>query len=102
MQCPPTQGTVKTNIMTSTFELLKNGKVAAAVWANPVTKEIYPANRNSFGYNAEKFYNAFYYKYGKDLKANQGKANYKRWFYSAASMQSVGFQLVLRGENPLW
>ena len=96
------EGDGKTNTMTSTFELLKNGKLAAAVWANPVTKEIYPANRNSFGYNAEKFYNAFYDKYGKDLKANQGKANYKRWFYSAASMQSVGFQLVLRGENPLW
>ena len=32
--------------MTNTFNLLKNGKVANAVWANPTTKEIYPSNRN--------------------------------------------------------
>lgn len=89
--------------MNNAFELLKNGKVATAVWANPATKEIYPANRNSFGWNAEYFLgNAFYDKYGKDLKTTQGRVNFRRFFYSAASMESVGFKLVLRGENPLW
>ena len=34
--------------MKTNFELLKNGKVAVTVWANQETKEIYPANSNSF------------------------------------------------------
>ena len=89
--------------MKNTFELLKNGNVAKAVWANPATKEIYPANRNAFGYNA--FYHlgdAFYNKYGRNLKTNQGKYNFTIFYYSAKSMQSVGFQLVKRGDAPLW
>ena len=88
--------------MTNTFNLLKNGKVATAVWANPTTKEIYPANRNSFGYNAQHRYNdEFYQKYGKDLKLNAGKVARGR-FYSQRSMESVGFKLVMRGDIPLW
>lgn len=88
--------------MTNTFELLKNGKVATAVWANATTKEIYPANRNSFGYNAQYHYgDAFYNKYGKDLKTNAGKVA-RGLFYSAMSMESVGFRLVVRGQQPLW
>ena len=90
--------------METTFTTLKNGKNAVAVWANPTTKEIYPANRNSFGYNA--LYNlgdVFFEKYGQGLKINQSKGNHGRTFsYSAKSMESVGFQLVLRGENRLW
>ena len=89
--------------MKTTFELLKNGKVATAVWANPSTKEIYPANRNSFGYNAEyHFKDEFYLKYGKYLKINQGRVDYTRFYYSAKSMESVGFQLITRGQYPLW
>lgn len=89
--------------MKNTFDLLKNGKVATAVWANPTTKETYPANRNSFGWNAEQVIgNAFYHKYGVDLKTTQGRVNYRRFFYSAKSMESVGFKLVLRGQDPLW
>lgn len=89
--------------MKAKFELLKNGKVATAVWANPKTKEIYPANKNSFGYNVEyKLADWFYNKYGKNLKQNQGKGNYTKFYYSAKSMESVGFKLVTRGEMPLW
>jgi hypothetical protein len=89
--------------MKNTFDLLKNGKVATAVWANPTTNETYPANRNSFGWNAERVIgDAFYQKYGVDLKTTQGRVNYRRFFYSAKSMESVGFKLVLRGELPLW
>ena len=89
--------------MKTQFELLKNGCVATTVWANPTTKEIYPANRNPFGHNAEYHFNdEFYNKYGKDLKINQGRGNYRRFYYSARSMESVGFQLVMRGKLPLW
>ena len=89
--------------MNTNFDLLKNGKVAVAVWANPTTKEIYPANKNSFGYNAEEhFGDAFYNKYGCHLKTNQGKSDYRKFYYSAKSMESIGFILVKRGENPLF
>lgn len=88
--------------MKTQFELLKNGCVATTVWANPTKREIYPANRNSFGYNAEyHFGDEFYNKYGKDLKVNPGKVA-RGLFYSARSMESVGFQLVMRGKLPLW
>jgi hypothetical protein len=89
--------------MKTTFETLKNGKNSVAVWANPTTKEIYPANRNAFGYNAEEHLgDAFYNKYGKNLKTTQGKSDSRKFYYSAKSMESVGFQLVLRGKAPLW
>ena len=89
--------------MKTTFDLLKNGNVATTVWANKETKEIYPANKNSFGFNAEYHLgDNFYNKYGKNLKTNQGKSDYTRFYYSAKSMQSVGFQLVKRNEKPLW
>lgn len=89
--------------MKNQFEILKNGNVSVSVWANKSTNEIYPANRNSFGYNAEYHLgDEFYNKYGKNLKTNQGKSDYTRFYYSAKSMQSVGFELVLRGEKPLW
>lgn len=92
-----------TTTMKTSFDLLKNGKVGTAVWANPTTKETYPANRNSFGWNAEYHLgNAFYEKYGKNLKTTQGRANSRMFYYSAKSMESVGFKLVLRGEMPLW
>ena len=38
--------------MKTSFDLLKNANNATAVWANVNTKETYPANRNSFGWNA--------------------------------------------------
>lgn len=89
--------------MKAVFETLKNGKNSTAVWANVATKEICPANRNSFGYNAEYHLgDAFYNKYGKDLKTTQGKSNPRKFYYSAKSMENLGFQLVLRGEAPLW
>lgn len=88
--------------MKAQFDLLKNGKNATTVWANVETKEIYPANRNSFGYNALKKYDDFYDKYGKNLKTTQGKSDYSKFYYSEKSMNSIGFKLVMRGENPLW
>lgn len=89
--------------MKTQFDLLKNGKVATTVWANKETKEIYPANRNSFGYNAEyHLCDDFYNKYGCNLKTNQGKSNPRMFYYSAKSMESVGFRLVMRGADPLW
>ena len=89
--------------MKATFDLLKNGKVSVSVWANPETKEIYPANRNSFGFNAVNCIgDEFWHKYGENMKVNQGKSDYHKFYYSAKSMQSVGFQLVMRGDAPLW
>ena len=91
-------------IMKNSFDLLKNGKVSNNVWAKESTKEIYPANRNSFGFNAQQasFDSEFYKKYGKDMKLNQGKGNYSSFTYSAKSMNDAGFILVKRGESPLW
>ena len=88
--------------MKAQFDLLKNGKNAITVWANAETKEIYPANRNYFGYNALKKYDDFYDKYGKNLKTTQGKSDYTKFYYSEKSMNLIGFKLVMRGENPLW
>ena len=89
--------------MKTTFELLKNGKVAKTVWANKSTKEIYPANKNSFGYNAQCILGDwFYLKYGKNMKTNQGKLDYSKFYYSAKSMNEIGFELVLRGASPLF
>ena len=90
--------------MKTTFDTLKNGKNAQTVWANPTTKEIYQANRNSYGYNALQapYDSEFYKKYGCNMKLNQGKYNGSQFSYSAKQMQSVGFQLVMRGENILW
>ena len=89
--------------MKTNFDLLKNGKVAVTVWANQETKEIYPANSNSFGYNAcYVIGNQFWNKYGKNLKSSQGKFDCNRFYYSAKQMQSVGFELVKRGDLPLW
>jgi hypothetical protein len=89
--------------MKTQFQLLKNGNVAQTVWANATTKEIYPANRTPWGYNAHKVYNdEFYNKYGHELKYSQGKGNYKNFYYPASQMQKVGFQIVTRGSAPLW
>ena len=88
--------------MKTKFDLLKNGKNSQSVWANAKTKEIYPANKNSFGYNAQKRFDDFYEKYGQNLKVNQGKSDYHLFYYSEKSMQSVGFELITRGEMPLW
>ena len=88
---------------TQKFSLLKNGNVAQTVWANLETKEIYPANKNSFGVNAQYILGDwFYQKYGKNLKTNQGKSDYTKFYYSAKSMESVGFKLILRGSKPLF
>ena len=89
--------------MKNQFNLLKNGKVAYTVWANPMTKEIYPANKNCFGYNAEYHLGDWFYeKYGKNMKHTQGRADYRRFYYSAKSMEDAGFTLVLRGSQPLF
>lgn len=90
--------------MKNLFELLKNGKVANNVWANVTTKEIYPANRNSFGFNAlqASFESDFYKKYGKDMKLNSPKSRNGAFSYSEKSMNESGFVLVKRGEVPLW
>lgn len=89
--------------MKTQFEILKNGKVKVTVWANAATKEIVTANRNSFGYNYMKGIDSeFDKKYGCNLKSEQGKSNYRYFYNSAKSMQSVGFKLVMRGEKPLW
>lgn len=89
--------------MKTQFDLLKNCKNATTVWANAETKEIVIANRNSFGYNYQiKTDDEFDEKYGRNLKHNQGKADYTLFYNSAKSMQSCGFKLVKRGEMPLW
>lgn len=89
--------------MKTTFTTLKNGKNSISVFANPTTKEIVLANKNSFGYNVEtKIDSEFDSKYGKKLKTSQGKSDCRKFYYSAKSMESLGFQLVKRGENPIF
>jgi hypothetical protein len=89
--------------MKTNFDLLKNGNVAKTVWANEETKEIYPANSNSFGWNAllDRSDN-FYKKYGVNLKISWTKSVHSLPCYSANEMKRVGFKLVCRGDNPLW
>ena len=89
--------------MKTQFELLKNGNSAATVWANPTTKEIVIANRNSFGYNMLRGMDSeFDKKYGNNMKINQCKGNYRAFSYSAKSMEEAGFKLVKRGTVALW
>ena len=89
--------------MENSFSTLKNGKVSASVWAKKETKEIYPANKNSFGFNAvQDFRTEFYNKYGCKMKANQGKSDTSKFYFSQKSMNEAGFILVKRGENKLW
>ena len=89
--------------MKTSFDLLKNGNNATVVWANVDTKETYPANRNSFGWNALCVRgDAFYAKYGNSMKINQGKGRFSGFSYSAKSMNEIGFTLVMRGDKPLW
>jgi hypothetical protein len=90
--------------MRTSFELLKNGNNATAVWANPTTREIYPANRNSFGWNAlfGGDNSAFYQKYGKNMKLNSAKSRYGAPSWSYRQMNEIGFVLVMRGDKPLW
>ena len=90
--------------METQFKTLLNGKNAQTVWANPTTKEITSADRNSFGYNklAGTFDLEFNNKYGVNMKKNMSKSAPYHFSYSAKQMQSIGFQLVKRGENVLW
>jgi hypothetical protein len=89
--------------MRTQFETLKNGKNAKTVWANVQTKEIVNANRNPFGHNCTRgLDHDFDRKYGDFMKTTQGRSNYHYFYYSARSMESIGFKLVLRGEMPLW
>jgi len=88
--------------MTTTFKILKNGKNAQTVFANPTTNKIVIANRNSFGYNVicgiDKDFDAI----AINLKRNQGKSDYKKFSYSQKDVESLGFKLITRGENPLF
>ena len=89
--------------MKANFDLLKNGKVSKTIWANVETKEVYPAHQSSFGYNALMDYSdEFYNKYGHKMSVSWTKGLCPRPCYSAKQMQSAGFQLVKRGESPLW
>ena len=89
--------------MKANFDLLKNGNVSKTVWANPETKEIYPANSNPFGYNALwDRGDDFYKKYGHKMSVSWTKGLHPMPCYSARQMQSVGFRLVRRGDSPLW
>ena len=89
--------------MKTTFTLLKNGNNSETVWANPTTKEITTANRNSFGYNLlAGMDREFQEKYGCNMKSNQGKGNTRLFYKSAKSLNEAGFVLVMRGAIPLW
>jgi len=89
--------------MTNQFNLLKKGNNSDNVWANPTTREIVKANKNSFGFNMvlgsdSEFDKIYRYK----LSSNQSRANGSRFSYSHRQMESLGFQLVKRGEKPLF
>ena len=95
---------MQTTTINNQFELLKNGNVAKSVWANPTTKEIYPANRNSFGYNAiqANYQSEFYKNHGQFMKLNAPKGISGLFSYSANSMKERGFILVMRNDKPLF
>lgn len=94
---------METTTKKTSFDLLKNGKNSTTVWANSKTKEIYPANKNCFSYNAEFVLGDWFYEtYGKKMKTNQGKKDFKKFYYSEKSMNAAGFILVKRGETPLF
>jgi hypothetical protein len=97
-------GNLTNQDMTAQFEVLKNGTNKVTVWANPETKEITLANRNSFGYNVHKGLDQeFATKYGCNMKYNQGKgSNFRNFYHSANSMNEIGFVLVERGQEILW
>lgn len=89
--------------MTTQFNLLKNGKNSENVWANPTTKEIVKANKNSFGFNMVLGSDSDFDKiYRYKLNSNQSKTNGSKFSYSYKQMESLGFQLVKRGETPLF
>ena len=89
--------------MKTNFDLLKNGNVSKTVWANAETKEIYSAHQSSFGYNALMDYqDEFYKKYGHKMPVSWTKGLHPMPCYSAMQMISHGFQLVKRGDSPLW
>lgn len=90
--------------MKSQFETLNNGNNAQTVWANPTTKEITTADRNSFGYNklAGIMDKEFNDKYGVNMKKNMSKSTPRHFSYSAKQMNEIGFILVKRGDKTLW
>ncbi len=89
--------------MKTQFTILKNGKNSETVFANKETKQIVIANKNSFGFNVLAIIgDEFYNEYGKNLKTNQGKSDYTKFYYSEKSMNSIGFFIVKRGDIPLW
>lgn len=90
--------------MTATFRILKNGKNAVTVFANPTTKQIVLANRNSFGFNVSAGIDKEFDElaYNNNLKKNLGK-NFRNGFsYSRKDVESLGFVLITRGETPLF
>ncbi len=91
--------------METQFQLFKYGNVSKTVFANPDTKEIYPAHRTGInnGYNAVCVKDdEFYIKYGHKLRTTQCRRNYKMFFYSEKAMNSAGFILVRRSQKPLF
>lgn len=88
--------------MKAAFETLKNGKNAVTVFANKTTKQIVKANRNSFGHNVICGLDEDFGRLAINLKKNQGKADYRQFTYSQKDVESLGFELVKRGEMPLW
>ena len=88
--------------MKNQFETLKNGKNAQTVFANPTTKQIVIANKNSFGFNVICGSDKEFDIIADGLKRNQGKSNYSQFSYSEKAVESLGFILVKRGENILF
>lgn len=88
--------------MKTIFTTLKNGKNSESVFANPSTKQIVSANKNSFGFNVICYKDREFDALATNLKRNQGKSDYTQFTYSQRDVESLGFQLVKRGDLPLW
>jgi len=88
--------------MKTTFTTLKNGKNSVTVFANIETKQIVLANKNSFGHNVIMGADKEFDLLARNLKYNQGKADYTQFTYSQRGVESLGFKLVKRGDSILF
>jgi len=90
--------------MKNQFETLKNGKNAKTVFANPETKQIVVANKNSFGHNVICGSDVEFDNLARtyNLKRNQGKSDYTQFSFSQKDVESLGFILIKRGDSILF
>lgn len=94
--------------MKTAFEIQKNGKVATTCFAHPEKKIIVPANYTGYGFNLRynempvSDLNEFHRMFGFNLKTSWSKGRNIKPSYSEATLKSIGFVVVKRGDQPLF